>query len=130
MNELIELTEQLLQCIAAGDWQTYERLCDPSLTAFEPEACGHLVEGMDFHHFYFERTGNSATACQTTMVQPHVRMLGPDVAVVCYNRIVQHVDAQGRPVSSCFEETRIWQLQEGDWQHVHFHRSTPNVPER
>lgn len=32
----------------------YRKICDPGLTAFEPEALGNLVEGMDFHRFYFE----------------------------------------------------------------------------
>lgn len=30
------------------------KICDPHLTAFEPEALGNLVEGIDFHKFYFE----------------------------------------------------------------------------
>ena len=30
------------------------RLCDPTLSAFEPEARGQLVHGMDFHKFYFD----------------------------------------------------------------------------
>lgn len=30
------------------------KICDPHLTAFEPEAMGNLVEGMDFHKFYFD----------------------------------------------------------------------------
>lgn len=30
------------------------KICDPGLTSFEPEALGNLVEGMDFHKFYFE----------------------------------------------------------------------------
>ena len=30
------------------------KICDPHLTAFEPESLGNLVEGMDFHKFYFE----------------------------------------------------------------------------
>lgn len=32
----------------------FRRICDPGLTSFEPEALGNLVEGMDFHKFYFE----------------------------------------------------------------------------
>ena len=48
-QELIQLNQRLLDAIAAGDWATYQELCDPSLTAFEPEACGQLVEGMPFH---------------------------------------------------------------------------------
>lgn len=121
-DELIDLTEQLLHSIANRDWETYESLCDPSLTAFEEEACGHLVEGMDFHRFYFEREG-AISQQQTTLVQPHVRILGSDVGVVCYNRLTQKIDASGKPISTSTEETRIWQLQDGIWKHVHFHRS-------
>jgi Calcium/calmodulin dependent protein kinase II association domain len=32
----------------------HRKICDPHLTAFEPESMGNLVEGMDFHKFYFE----------------------------------------------------------------------------
>ena len=32
----------------------FSRMCDPALTCFEPEARGHLVEGMEFHKFYFD----------------------------------------------------------------------------
>ncbi len=27
---------------------------DPQLTCFEPEAFGNLIEGMEFHKFYFD----------------------------------------------------------------------------
>ena len=122
-EELIQLTERLLQSIENGDWKTYSRLCDPTITAFEPEACGQLVEGMDFHRFYFDLTKEDVPR-QTTLVQPHVRMLGEDVGIVCYNRLIQTIDSDGQPVSVCTEETRVWQLQDGEWQHVHFHRSS------
>lgn len=32
----------------------YRKICDPGLTSFEPEGLGNLVEGMDFHRFYFD----------------------------------------------------------------------------
>lgn len=124
MNDLIELTEKLLQSIAEADWPTYESLCDSTLSAFEPEACGHLVEGMAFHRFYFELESGSKHH-QTTIVQPHVRMLGDDVGIVSYNRLLQKVSDSGEPVSFCFEETRVWQRQADGWKHVHFHRSSP-----
>ena len=122
MNELIELTEKLLHSIATKDWPLYEELCDASLTAFEPEARGHLVEGLDFHRFYFDLE-SAPSHHQTTLVQPHVRMLGDDVGIVSYNRLVQVVDRQGQAVSHCFEESRVWQRQPTGWKHVHFHRS-------
>jgi hypothetical protein len=33
--ELVAVTQRLLEAIAAKDWDTYERLCDPGLTCFE-----------------------------------------------------------------------------------------------
>ena len=41
---------------------SFRRICDPGLTSFEPEALGNLVEGMDFHKFYFENREFSYTA--------------------------------------------------------------------
>jgi calcium/calmodulin-dependent protein kinase (CaM kinase) II len=96
-------------------------LCDPSLTAFEPEALGRLVEGMDFHSFYFKLSGGQVKP-QNTMCDPHIRVIG-DVAIVAYYRLTQFVDADGHPGTRGTEETRIWQRQEGRWRHVHFHRS-------
>jgi hypothetical protein len=38
-------------------------------------------------------------------------------------RLVQYLDETSSPVTTHYEETRVWQLQEGRWRHVHFHRS-------
>ena len=120
-QELLQLNQRLLDSIARGDWTTYEELCDPSLSAFEPESCGQLVEGMPFHRFYFNLGGVKGEQ-NTTMASPHVRVMG-DVAVVAYVRLNQRVNAQGAPVVSAVQETRVWQRQGGRWRHVHFHRS-------
>ncbi|KAF4112808.1 hypothetical protein G5714_005353 [Onychostoma macrolepis] len=53
-QEIIKITEQLIEAINNGDFEAYAKICDPGLTCFEPEALGNLVEGMDFHRFYFE----------------------------------------------------------------------------
>jgi len=119
--ELLDLNQRVLDSIASADWPTYQDLCDPTLTAFEPEAAGNLVEGIEFHRFYFER-GPVSKHQQTTMCSPHVRVLG-DVAVVAYVRLIQRVTAEGQTVTVASEETRIWQKQQGRWKHVHFHRS-------
>jgi ketosteroid isomerase-like protein len=121
-SQLLDLTRQLLHSIAEQDWTAYSRLCDPSLTAFEPEARGQLVAGMDFHKFYFELKGSRGPR-NTTLVAPQVRLLGPDAAVVSYVRLIQKLDGDGAPVTSAFEETRVWQRTQGEWKHVHFHRS-------
>ena len=121
-QDLLDLTSRLLRSIQEGDWKTYEELCDPKLTAFEPEACGHLVEGMPFHRFYFELRRNERPV-NTTIVAPHVRLLGESAAMVNYVRLVQSVDDGGKPVTRRFEETRVWERQGSVWRHVHFHRS-------
>jgi calcium/calmodulin-dependent protein kinase (CaM kinase) II len=120
-TELLALTQRLLDSISQGDWATYESLCDPSLTAFEPEAPGQLVAGLDFHRFYFD-LGGVRGRHQTTMAAPHVRVMG-DVAVVCFARLIQRVGPEGAPVTVASTETRVWQRREGRWRHVHFHRS-------
>lgn len=80
-QEIIKATEQLIEAINNGDFEAYtlvwpdpslhanlmmlvnrlihlrflcRKICDPALTSFEPEALGNLVEGTDFHRFYFE----------------------------------------------------------------------------
>jgi calcium/calmodulin-dependent protein kinase (CaM kinase) II len=123
-SELLQLNQRLLDSIAAADWATYEELCDPTLTAFEPEGRGQLVEGMEFHHFYF-RLGGARGAHHTTMCSPRVRLLG-DVAVITYVRLNQRAPEGGPPVTTALEETRVWQRQDGRWRHVHFHRSQPS----
>jgi calcium/calmodulin-dependent protein kinase (CaM kinase) II len=120
-DELLQLTRRLLGSIADRDWATYEELCDPTLTAFEPEARGQLVEGMDFHHFYFNLSGIQRNQ-QTTLCSPRVRVMG-DVAVVAYVRLSQRLNPDGVPATHGYEETRVWQRQHGQWRHVHFHRS-------
>ncbi|MEI8022416.1 MAG: hypothetical protein WCH39_29675, partial [Schlesneria sp.] len=44
--ELLDLSRKLLNSIDTGDWATYASMCDASITCFEPEALGHLVEGL------------------------------------------------------------------------------------
>lgn len=123
--ELLLLSQQLLDCITGGDWETYVRLCDPALTAFEPEARGGRVEGLEFHRYYFDMHASEPpkTAVRNTLVGPQVRLLGPAAALVTYVRLVQLVDAAGKPQTARFEETRVWQRCDGKWRHVHFHRS-------
>lgn len=123
--ELLDANQRLLDAIVAGDWDVYAELCDPTLTAFEPESRGNLVAGLEFHRFYFELGGVDGP-CNVTMASPQVRELGPDAAVVSYVRLVQRLDADGAPVTRPCEETRVWRRIDGAWKHVHFHRSLPS----
>jgi calcium/calmodulin-dependent protein kinase (CaM kinase) II len=120
-EELLQLNDRLLRSIAEADWETYQELCDPSLTAFEPESQGQLVEGLSFHKFYFN-LGGVKGAHHTLMVAPHVRVMG-DAAVIAYIRLNQRLNADRQPATTAVQETRIWQKKDGKWRHVHFHRS-------
>jgi ketosteroid isomerase-like protein len=120
-DELLSLTQRLLDAIASGDWNTYRELCADDLTAFEPEAPGQLVEGLAFHRFYFD-LGGVRGRHQTTMCNPRVRRMG-DAAVVTYTRLIQKTGTQGEPITVASTETRVWQRIEGAWRHVHFHRT-------
>lgn len=122
-TEVLHANQALLDSINSQNWTAYAELCDPSLTCFEPEALGHVVAGMDFHHFYFKLEA-SGRPKQSTMASPHVRIVG-DVAIVSYIRLTQRVEADGAPVTLASEETRVWQKQNGFWKHIHFHRSIP-----
>lgn len=120
-EELLRLNKRLIDSITKANWLAYSELCDPTLTAFEPESVGHLVEAMAFHRYYFDLQRSEANA-NITMASPNVRVMG-DVAVVSYVRLDQSCDAGELPVTTAYAETRIWQNQEGRWKHVHFHRS-------
>jgi calcium/calmodulin-dependent protein kinase (CaM kinase) II len=120
-QDLLSLTQRLLQAIAQADWAVYQELCDPTLTAFEPEALGQRVEGMPFHRFYFQRA-SAPGQHQVTLCGPQVRVMG-DVGLVTYVRLDQRLGNDGIPSTTVFEETRVWQKQAGHWKHVHFHRS-------
>lgn len=130
-DQLLQLNEELLTAIGKGDVEAYEELCDPLITCFEPEARGHLVEGINFHKYYFDYFGSRTrgSACQreapaphTTLTNGRVRRLGDFAAVVCFCRLVQH----GLDVAVT-EETRVWEFrpETGGWRLVHFHRSRP-----
>ncbi|XP_075889652.1 calcium/calmodulin-dependent protein kinase type II subunit gamma-like isoform X5 [Nelusetta ayraudi] len=129
-QEIIKITEQLIEAINNGDFEAYTRICDPGLTSFEPEALGNLVEGMDFHKFYFENLlSKNSKPVHTTLLNPHVHLIGEDAACIAYIRLTQFVDATGRPRSSQSEETRVWHRRDSKWLNVHFHCSgAPAAP--
>ncbi|KAM6998132.1 calcium/calmodulin-dependent protein kinase type II subunit gamma isoform 8-T8 [Tautogolabrus adspersus] len=129
-QEIIKMTEQLIEAINNGDFEAYTRICDPGLTSFEPEALGNLVEGMDFHKFYFENLlSKNSKPVHTTILNPHVHLIGEEAACIAYIRLTQYIDSQGRPRSCQSEETRVWHRREAKWLNVHFHCSgAPAAP--
>ncbi|XP_061528507.1 calcium/calmodulin-dependent protein kinase (CaM kinase) II beta 1 isoform X25 [Phycodurus eques] len=136
-QEIIKITEQLIEAINNADFEAYAKICDPGLTSFEPEALGNLVEGMDFHRFYFDNRvlsihpvlSKNTKPIHTTLLNPHVHLIGEDAACIAYIRLTQFVDGQGRPRSSQSEETRVWHRRDAKWQNIHFHCSgAPAAP--
>ncbi|XP_058636375.1 calcium/calmodulin-dependent protein kinase type II delta 2 chain isoform X1 [Onychostoma macrolepis] len=129
-QEIIKVTEQLIESINNGDFEAYAKICDPGLTSFEPEALGNLVEGHDFHRFYFENAlskGNKPV--HTILLNPHVHLIGEDAACIAYIRLTQYMDGCGMPRTMQSEETRVWHRRDGKWLNIHFHRSgAPSVP--
>merc|ERR1711915_392571 len=129
-QEIIKATEQLIECINSGDFDGYTKICDGHLTAFEPEALGNLLEGLEFHKFYFDNVvGKNCKAVNTMIMNPHVHLLGDDAACIAYVRLTQYLDKQCMAHTQQCEETRVWQRRDGKWQCVHFHRSgAPSTP--
>ncbi|XP_030425522.1 calcium/calmodulin-dependent protein kinase type II subunit gamma isoform X12 [Gopherus flavomarginatus] len=129
-QEIIKITEQLIEAINNGDFDAYTKICDPGLTSFEPEALGNLVEGMDFHKFYFENLlSKNNKPIHTTILNPHVHVIGEDAACIAYIRLTQYIDGQGRPRTTQSEETRVWHRRDGKWLNVHYHCSgAPAAP--
>nr|XP_020452624.1 calcium/calmodulin-dependent protein kinase type II delta 2 chain isoform X7 [Monopterus albus] len=129
-QEIIKVTEQLIESINNGDFEAYAKICDPGLTSFEPEALGNLVEGHDFHRFYFENAlskGNKPV--HTILLNPHVHLIGENAACIAYIRLTQYMDSSGMPRTMQSEETRVWHRRDGKWQNIHCHRSgSPSIP--
>ncbi len=122
-TEILQLTRQLIDAIVNVDWDTYVALCADDLTSYEPEAHQHLVKGMRFHKHYFDMAEQSPyTGVTATISNPDVRVMG-DAAVIAYVRLTQRVGEDGRSTTSATLETRVWQKIDGQWKHVHFHRS-------
>ncbi|KAM8881339.1 calcium/calmodulin-dependent protein kinase type II subunit delta isoform 9-T10 [Synchiropus picturatus] len=129
-QEIIKVTEQLIEAINNGDFEAYTKICDPGLTSFEPEALGNLVEGTDFHRFYFDNALSKVRRpIHTILLNPHVHLIGEEAACIAYIRLTQYVDSSGLPRTMQSEETRIWHRRDSKWQNIHFHRSgSPTVP--
>merc|ERR1712203_48679 len=103
--------------------ENFRKMCDSDLTAFEPEALGNLVEGLQFHKFYFDNCGPVRGSYNVSIINPRVHILGKDAASIAYVRLTQTIDKQGVPHTAQSEETRVWQRRSGQWVSLHFHRS-------
>ena len=130
-EDVIDANRRLLDAIASGDYESYRDLTSRDMTSIEPETLGQIVQGMDFHRYYFElmkRRRNAVHPPAIHMISPCVRWLGggggsPCVAaILSYVRLDQIVE-DGRPVTRTTSETRIWENRDGRLVQVHFHKS-------
>ncbi|VDM02948.1 unnamed protein product [Schistocephalus solidus] len=103
----------------------------PTFTYFGPEVRGTLVEGYDFHKFYFEQVipKSLAKSIRTSILNPTVHLLSDDAACIAYTRLTQFMDKFGVLHTQQTEETRVWARRpDRSWQNVHVHRSCLNQP--
>uniref|UniRef100_A0A672I9R8 calcium/calmodulin-dependent protein kinase n=1 Tax=Salarias fasciatus TaxID=181472 RepID=A0A672I9R8_SALFA len=119
-QEIIKITEQLIEAINNGDFEAYAwRL------AFS--TCLGFLFSEWISTDFTSRTNSKPI--HTTILNPHVHLIGEDAACIAYIRLTQYVDGQGRPRSSQSEETRVWHRRDSKWQNIHFHCSgAPAAP--
>ncbi len=124
ISTLLDLSRKLLKSIDEGDYEAYSSLCASTLSSFEPETQGVLVEGLEFHKFYFDNNKKKINV-KSNITNEKVRLLSNNTcAVISYLRIIQSFDGERFQMKN-FSETRVWEFieKENKWIHVHFHRS-------
>ncbi|XP_076064009.1 uncharacterized protein LOC143038551 isoform X6 [Oratosquilla oratoria] len=113
-QEIVKVTEQLIECINSGDFEAYTQLCQQTVRGFDD---------------ILQVLGKNCKALSTMIMSPHVHLLGEDAACIAYVRLTQYMDKQGQAHTQQSEETRVWQRRDNKWQCVHFHRSgSPSAP--
>ncbi|GBG90227.1 hypothetical protein CBR_g50406 [Chara braunii] len=127
--DVLDATRKLVKAIDNGDSLTYRKFVDEKLTAYEPEAQGHLVEGLPFHLLWLDTVDQNTQEDKrviSRICSPWVRLLGENAAIVGYARLFQ---AAKGPVVSTSNETRVWERRKSEdgafeWKLVHLHRTT------
>jgi len=150
MAQVLDANVNLMVAAHKGDWETYSKYAaEDMLTIDQDETYGLPVQGQQFHKKFFESmaqegSGNGANAgtdatplggsgsTSFRLIDPTVRLLGKDSAVVSYVRLVipsaTEGDSEGAsssdsgPKPQAFSETRIWQEVDNSWKCVHVHK--------
>eukprot|EP01035_Chromulina_nebulosa_P018945 gene18945-24753_t len=80
-----------------------------------------LVKGFDFHKQFFDEVDSYTSI--STMVDPNIKVLGKS-AVITYIRNKKIIDENKQEINRVItQETRIWNLIDGQWKQIHFHRN-------
>lgn len=83
----------------------------------------YLFEKVMFFCCFLTVWSKNSKPVHTTILNPHIHLIGEEAACIAYIRITQYLDTNGMPCTAQSEETRIWHRKDGKWQIVHFHRS-------
>lgn len=120
---VLQANRMLINSITTRNWTVYKELVSKTMTCFEPEAEGVLVEGLEFHRFFFDiPLAKTTPAPNTTLLNEKCKMLGQSAALVTYVRVVQSM-VNGAPQIKKSVESRVWQKVDGKWVNIHFHRT-------
>jgi calcium/calmodulin-dependent protein kinase (CaM kinase) II len=120
-KEVLEANMKLLNAINNQNWAVYQELCSVDLTCFEPEAQEHQITGLEFHKFFFPASPIESESV-VSMASPHLRFVGDYTAcMVTYTKMVQSNPKNFKVTT--YQESRLWQLINGKWLNVHFHKS-------
>ncbi|ETE71985.1 Calcium/calmodulin-dependent protein kinase type II subunit alpha, partial [Ophiophagus hannah] len=122
-QEIIKVTEQLIEAISNGDFESYT--IELIKIYFKKILEAAFISLTFFPSAVWSRNSKPV---HTTILNPHIHLMGDESACIAYIRITQYVDTSGIPRTAQSEETRIWHRRDGKWQIVHFHRSgAPSV---
>ncbi len=118
-QELLALNQRLLDSIAGGDWATYQELCDPSLTAVEPESHGQVIEGLNSIVSTSTSAASAAAARQRNALRMSVSWATPLLSST------RGSSSALTPTGGVHSATsrRALARKDGKWRHVHFHRT-------
>lgn len=105
-NELLELSQQLLDAIDTNNEETYKCLIESK------QECDNDIK-------------SNTNLKMSTMTNTMVRVIGKS-AVVSYVRVLQINNGIGSIITNSYEETRVWEIVKKDdmytWLNIHTHQ--------
>jgi len=129
-DDLVQLTETsnaVIKMVRAGQLDEAELAANELLLRF-PE----VHDGYDRLGMVAEARGDNKLAADyyrkvIDFVRAHTDQYESGFKDTFY-RLIQKLDGDSGPVTSALEESRVWQRIQGEWKHVHFHRSEIPAP--
>lgn len=104
-KEIVDLTGALLDAISAKDWSTYSSMCT-------------LGTKDDFHKFmidFYQPQENSYDSHKQTSQSAQLKATRPTVRTLGHSAVISYLR------DGC-TESRVWQLADGQWRMVQYHR--------